>query len=193
MKGTVHYFLSLFQYCNEVTQVWLQLTDIFRTLVNLPDLPIIMSNFGGVSLVKNLWPEWPSICCRPNSPPYFGFWGLLDTRMSNKKYYIQNWQQTKKISWGVLHQNTIRAQIWLTHLFLVNSVIASDDLIKLVDIGRCYCFSSRTWLMPPVCFEHVKWCMAGGKWHGSNYIFTFLNSFTVSTKSSSLTSDTMGV
>ena len=70
-----------------------------------------------------------------------------------------------------------------------------SDRVKLVDITRFLCFSSQTWsdhcpLFVLKMSNGVWWAVSGV---GQIIFSLFLSSFTVSIKSSSLTSDTMGI
>ena len=88
-----------------------------------------------------------------------------------------------------------RAQIRLTHLFLLSSDIASENLMGLnlyifgdltdflVAQDQCPLVALNTW-------NGVVWVISS---LGAITFSLFSSCFTVSTKSSSLTSDTMGV
>ena len=94
--------------------------------------------------------------------------------MSNKNGFIHNWNQTKKVGLAK-HQNITTAQIGLTHLFLLSSVIASEDLmgLNLYIFGDLTDFLVEQDCQSPCCFENIKWHSTGHKWCGSNHIFTF--------------------
>ena len=87
------------------------------------------------------------------------------------------------------------AQIRLTHLFLLSSVIASEDLMGL----NLYIFGDLTDFLveqdwhPLVTLNTSNGIVQVVSGVGTITFSLFLSCFTVSTKSSSLTSDTMGV
>ena len=113
-----------------------------------------------------------------------------------KYLFFHNWKQTKEIFFGgVAHKNIKRVQIGLTHFFLLSSFIASDDLIGL---NWYMCGDLIDFLVEQDCCPLVALKMSNGMTQvisgiGAITFSLFSICFTVSIKSSSLTSETMGL
>ena len=119
----------------------------------------------------------------------------MDAEILIKNCFLHNWKETKEITFeGVAHKNIKTVQIGLTHLFLLSSFIASDDLIGL---NWYMCGDLTDFLVEQDCHPLVVLKMSNGiVWVGNGVdaitFSLFSICFTVSIKSSSLTSDTMG-
>ena len=84
--------------------------------------------------------------------------------------------QSKFVLWGrgVAHENINTVQIGLTHLFLLNSLIAPVDLMNLWSFDS---FPSRAGSPPPCWLENILWYCMGQFCCRRNYIFTFFYLF----------------